>query len=250
MRLNELVSYLDDYLCTDEFTDYPGAFNGLQVQGERDVKKIALAVDACKFTIEAAVAADADMLLVHHGLFWGWKPPIVERKYDRIAPIIRSGMALYSTHLPLDAHPEVGNNHVLARTLGLTVTGLFEYMDGKPIGVLCDMDISRDELIGRISNWLGSDPWSALCGPVQLKRVGVITGGAGSCIASAKAEGCDFFLTGEGQQHTYFDAEELGINVVYAGHYATETVGVQALGEHLTSQFGLECVFIDHPTGL
>ncbi|MEP6754176.1 MAG: Nif3-like dinuclear metal center hexameric protein [Chthonomonadales bacterium] len=250
MLLNDLTHYLDEYLSTNEFTDYPGAYNGLQVEGTRNIRRIALAVDACTFTVEAAIAADADLVLVHHGLFWGWNPPITGRKFDRIAPLIRAGVALYSSHLPLDAHPEVGNNHILARLLGLTVTGSFENRYEKPIGVVCQSEISRTELMNRITGWLGKEPWSALCGPETVTSVGIITGGAGSSIAAAKIAGCDFFITGEGAQHTYFDAEELSMNVVYAGHYATETVGVQALGEHLTQQFGVECFFIDHPTGL
>ena len=250
MRSGELVRYLDDYLLTSDFVDYPGAYNGLQVKGKEEISRIALCVDACKFTISAAIEQKADLMIVHHGLFWGWKPPITGVQYDRLAPLIKSDTALYSSHLPLDAHPEVGNNAVLARTLGLTIVAEFFLHEGRNIGVLCDVDLDRNEFIQRVSQWLGYAPYTANCGPERLKRIGIVTGGAGSSITVATDAGCDLFLTGEGPHYSYFDAEEQGINVVYAGHYATETVGVKALGKHLEDQFGLETFFIDHPTGL
>jgi dinuclear metal center YbgI/SA1388 family protein len=246
----ELSSYLDEYLNVREIPDYKGAFNGLQVTGSADLRSIAVAVDACQATIDMAVQAGAAMMIVHHGLFWGRTAPVTEQYYRRLAALIRHDVALYSCHLPLDAHPEVGNNHVLARRLGLTPSGTFGQFEGIPIGVTAQADISRDEIVSRVRSALGVEPHVIATGPNHVRNVGVLTGGGGSLIAEAAAAGVDLYVTGEGAHHTYFDAEERGINVVYAGHYATETVGVQALGEHLRSRFGLAVQFFDHPTGL
>jgi putative NIF3 family GTP cyclohydrolase 1 type 2 len=144
----------------------------------------------------------------------------------------------------------VGNNHVLARQLGLTVGGTFGEHEGIPIGVWADAELSRVGFVEKVSKQLGITPLVMATGPETTRRIGVITGGAGGYIAQAQAAGCDTFLTGEGPHHTYFEAEERGLNVIYAGHYATETVGVKVLAAHLERQFGLEWFFIDHPTGL
>lgn len=249
MNLRDLAAYLDDYLAIQEVHDYPDACNGLQVEGPERVERVALAVDACAATIAMAVEQRADLLLVHHGAFWGWKPPITGPAYRRLAALIRGNLALYACHLPLDMHPEVGNNPVLARALGLTVGGSFGD-DHAPIGVWADTRIAREELVRRLAGALGVTPRVIPTGPEDLRRVAVVTGGAGDWVARARGAGCDTLVTGEGPHHTYFDAEELGVNLIYAGHYATETVGVRALGDHLRAQFGLETVFLDHPTGL
>lgn len=250
MKLTELVPYLDEYLAIRDVPDYRDAYNGLQVEGPADVSRVAVAVDACAATIDAAVAGGAQFLLVHHGLFWGVKVPITGTVYRRLAPLIRSGVAVYACHLPLDAHPEVGNNHVLARILGLDPGGLFGEFEGVPIGVWCDADLDRAELAGRIRDALRVEPHVIATGPEQLRRVGIVTGGGGDWADRAQAAGCDTLVTGEGQHHTYFSFEERGMNAIYAGHYATETVGVKALAAHLGRKFGLETFFIDHPTGL
>ena len=250
MQTTDLVDYLDNYLDIANVPDYKDAFNGLQVEGSPTVTQIAVAVDACQATILAAIAGDAQMMIVHHGLFWGRQAPITGAYYQRVSALIDYNMALYSCHIPLDAHPEVGNNHVLARQLGLTVGGLWGDHDGTPIGVWADTNITRDEFVGRIHDTLSIEPFVMKTGPENINRIGIVTGGAGSMIGEAIRAGCDTFLTGEGPHHTYFDAEEGGINVVYAGHYATETVGVKALAAHLERRFRLETFFIDHPTGL
>jgi len=250
MQLDELVSYLDDFLDTRAMPDYRDAFNGLQVQGKHDVKRIAVAVDACIATIEQAIGWGAELMLVHHGLFWGAKAPITGNYYRRIAPLIESGMALYSAHLPLDAHLEVGNNAVLMRKLGIEISGSFLPFEGVNIAYWGDTELPRVEFIQRVESVLNIKPLVMPFGTETVKRVGICTGGAGSDIARAAAVGCDTFLTGEGNHHTFFEAEERGINVLYAGHYATETVGVQALAAHLVDRFGFETTFLDHPTGL
>lgn len=250
MNGQELVNYLDDYLDTRRMPDYSGAFNGLQVEGTRDIRKIAVAVDACIATIEQAVAWDADMMIVHHGLFWGAKAPITGNYFRRIAPLIRNGVALYSSHLPLDAHPEVGNNAVLIRKLGIEPQGTFLPFEGVDIACWGETELPRAEFVQRVRDVLKVEPLVMPFGAESVKRVGICTGGAGSEIAAAAVLGLDTFLTGEGAHHTFFEAEERGVNVLYAGHYATETVGVQAFAAHLAERFGLQTMFLDHPSGL
>ncbi len=250
MKLEELVGYLDEYLDTKGMPDYRDAFNGLQVQGTHDIKRIAVAVDACRATITEAIGWGADMMITHHGLFWGVKAPITGNYYRRIAPLIQSGVALYSAHLPLDAHLEVGNNAVLMRKLGIEIGGSFLPFEGVNLAFWGETEMPRGEFVQRVRDVLKVEPLVMPFGPETVRRVGICTGGAGSEIARAVAAGCDTFLTGEGNHHTFFDAEEQGVNVLYAGHYATETIGVQALAAHLADRFGLETTFIDHPTGL
>jgi dinuclear metal center YbgI/SA1388 family protein len=250
MRLKELTAYLDDYLAIHDVPDEKNAFNGLQVEGRVEVQRVAVTVDACLATIEAAAQENADLMIVHHGLFWGSKAPVTSAYYRRLATLIKNDLALYSCHMPLDAHPEVGNNHVLARRLGLEVGGLFAEYEGVPIGVWAETEMPRAELVHRLRETLGIAPHVIATGPETVRKVGLITGGAGTWIDRAAQIGCDTFITGEGPHYTYFEAEERGMNAIYAGHYATETVGVQALAAHLEQRFGLETFFIDHPTGL
>lgn len=250
MRLDELVRYLDDYLrIREEVADPPEALNGLQVANGGEVTRIAAAVDACEATIRMAAEQGADCLLVHHGLFWSGLRPLVGPAYRRVASLVTGNIALYSAHLPLDRHADVGNNPVLARLLGVVLRGEFG-RDG--VGVWGELDASRDELAQRLAATLGaaSPPRLLPFGPARVRRVGIVTGAGGSLISEAAAAGLDSYVTGEGAHWTFFDAEELGVNVFYAGHYATETVGVRALAEHVAKTFSLPWVFLDHPTGL
>lgn len=250
MQCRELVAYLDEYLALAEVPDFPNACNGLQVEGRSEIQRVAVAVDACQATIDQAIMREADMLLVHHGLFWGDRAPITGAYYRRLSALIKNDLSLYSCHLPLDAHPEVGNNHVLARQLGLMVGGMFAEREGVPLGVWADTQMPLSELVRRVEEALDVQPLVIPTGPATVRKIGIITGGAGSHIGEAARIGCDTFLTGEGAHHTYFEAEERGVNLIYAGHYATETVGVKALAAHLERQFGLETLFLHHPTGL
>ncbi len=250
MRLDDLVQYLDGYLRTREIADDPHALNGLQVENSGEVGSVVVAVDACQAVIEQAAERGADLLLVHHGVFWSGLEPLVGRHFRRVASLVRHGIALYAAHLPLDRHPEVGNNVVLARKLGMEVRGWFGEYRGAPIGAWGELDLAREALRDRLAESLGTPVRLIAGGPPRTRRVGIITGSAGSMIAQARAADLDSFITGEGQHWTYFDAEELGLNVYYAGHYATETLGVQALAEHLAERFRLPWSFVDHPTGL
>lgn len=251
MRLDTLVRYLDDYLrVAEEVADAPEALNGLQVGNSGDITKLAAAVDMCEATVRMAAEQRADCLLVHHGLFWGGLRPLVGPAYRRVAALIKGNIALYAAHLPLDRHPDVGNNSVVARLLGVKVRGEFGSYHGAPIGIWGEYSGTRDELSWSLTKTLGSAPRLLPFGPERVQRVGIVTGAGGSLIPQAAAAGLDTYITGEGQHWTFFDAEELGINVFYAGHYATETVGVKALAEHLSKKFDLPWAFLDHPTGL
>lgn len=250
MQLSELAAYLDDYLRVAAVEDDERALNGLQVDNGGTVERVAVAVDACQATIDAAAEMGADLLLVHHGLFWGGLQPVTGRHANRIRGLMEGDVALYSAHLPLDAHPEVGNNAVLARMLGVGDVAPFGEYHGQIIGVAGSLEVTREELVRRIRDALGGDPHVIATGAESVRRVGIVTGGGGGMIAQARDAGLDAYVTGEGAHHTYFDAEEWRINVVYAGHYLTETVGVKALAEHLEQRFGLPWEFIDHPTGL
>jgi len=251
MDLGQLTQYLDAHLRLSEFRDAGEALNGLQVESRQgEVTRVAVAVDACAATIALAAAAGTDLLLVHHGLFWGGLRPITGPLYRRVAALLRHDIALYSAHLPLDCHPDVGNNPVLARQLGVSIRGEFGVHNGRSIGIWGEVSVERDALMDRIRNLLGGEPRLLPFGPERVARVGIITGAGASATSQAAAAGLDTFITGEGPHWTFFDAEELGVNVVLAGHYATETVGVKALAAHLETRFGLPWVFLDHPTGL
>jgi dinuclear metal center YbgI/SA1388 family protein len=250
MRLADLVRWLDGYLRVRDIGDDAVALNGLQVENGGEVTRVAVAVDACQAVFDMAAAAKVDLLIVHHGLFWGGLEPITGRHHLRIATLLKHGIALYGAHIPLDVHPEVGNNAVLAGRLGMAVQGWWGEYRGAPIAVRGELDLPREALGARIAEVLRVQPKLLPGGPVRARQVGIVTGAGGSMIAEAKAAGLDTLITGEGKHHSYFDAEELGVNVFYAGHYATETVGVQALGARLAEQHGLPWSFLDHPTGL
>jgi len=248
--LAAVVSYLDRYLRTSEVPDAPNALNGLQLANGGTISRVTAAVDLCDATVQMAAQQGADLLLVHHGLFWGGLQPLTGRAYRRVAGLIKHNIALYSAHLPLDVHPEVGNNAVLAHRLGVARRGEFGEEYGMRIGVWGEVDIPRAVLAQRVGEVVGGHPRLMAFGPERVRRVGIVTGAAGSMIGQAAAQGLDTYITGEGAHHTFFDAEELGLNVFYAGHYATETFGVKALAERLCTEFDLPWTFLDHPTDL
>lgn len=250
--LDGIVTYLDQYLRLGEVPDEANAVNGLQAQNRSgQVGRIVAAVDAALATIEG-VSGGAALLLVHHGLFWDGNVPLTGRRYRRVRALFEGDIALYSAHIPLDVHAEVGNNHVLARRIGLRELKPFDTYRGVPIGVegVLETAIHRDALVDRVEEVLGATARLIPGGPAEVRRVGVITGGAGDRIRAAAQAGLDAYLTGEGPHHTFFDATELGVNAIFAGHYATETIGVKALAEHLSTRFGIPWEFHDHPTGL
>jgi dinuclear metal center YbgI/SA1388 family protein len=251
MQLSDLSDYIHGFLRVGEVPDYPAALNGVQVENSSGrVERIAVAVDAVQTTVERAAAWGADLLLVHHGLFWDGNLPVTGRRYRRLRTLLDADMAVYAAHLPLDVHPEVGNSAVLARALGIEPQGSFGDFKGYPLGVWGTVDMRREALCARLDAVLGTRVQMVPGGSERVRRVGVITGGAGKMIGAACEAGLDAFVTGEGDHHHFFDAEEGGINLFLGGHYATEIWGVRALAQHLEERFGLPWTFIDHPTGL
>ncbi|MSR02536.1 MAG: Nif3-like dinuclear metal center hexameric protein [Gemmatimonadetes bacterium] len=257
VELQTVAGYLDGYLRVREVPDEPGAVNGLQVENSGLVGGFVAAVDASQATIDGVIEACSrfappPLLLVHHGLFWDGNIPVTDRRYRRLAGLLRADVPLYSAHIPLDVHGEVGNNAVLAASLGLTECQPFDSYRGAALGIcgLAPGGLHRDRLVELLDTSLGTVARLIPGGPPIVRRVGIITGGAGSRIGAARDAGLDTFVTGEGAHQTYFDAMEFGVNVIYAGHYATEQVGVKALALHLATRFNLPWEFHHHPTGL
>ena len=245
-----LITWLDRTLRTAEIGDYSAALNGLQLENSGTITRIAAAVDACESVIAEAVARGADLLLVHHGLFWAGAQPITGAHFRKLKTALAHDLAIYSSHLPLDLHPTLGNSALLSRALGFKKLEPFFSAKGQPIGFKTRLSLPIAELAARLERVLQSAPHLAPGGPAKTKFIGVVTGGAGGEIARAVAEGVDTFITGEGPHHSYTLAEELGANLFYGGHYATETFGVKALAAAAAKRFRVPWEFIDHPTGL
>ena len=248
--LDSIVRYSEKLLRTAEVKDYERAFNGLQMQNQGTVRRIAAAVDASLATVKLAVKAGADLLIVHHGFFWSQSHPWIGKRYELLRLLLENNLAVYSSHLPLDVHPSLGNNAQLCAGLGLKRLRPFFFDHGQFIGFRAETKVARSELVTRLSKAVGIQPRIIPGGQDACRRIGVVTGGAGAELKKASEEGVDTFITGEGPHWTYALAEELGINVFYCGHYATETFGVKALAAHLGRKFKVPWVFIDHPTGL
>ncbi|MEA3211849.1 MAG: hypothetical protein QOE70_4906 [Chthoniobacter sp.] len=245
-----MVGWLDRTLRTAEIGDYPNAWNGLQVGNSGKVARLAAAVDACEAVIAEAVSREVTLLLVHHGLFWPGVQPVTGAMQRKLKLALTHDLAIYSAHLPLDLHPELGNNALLCRALGFKACKPFFIAKGQPIGLKTKLSLPLDELARRLERVLGGAPHLAPGGPARTRCIGVVTGGAGGEVAQAAAEGVDTFITGEGPHHSYTAAEELGVNLFYGGHYATETFGVKALAKRAAKRFRVPWEFIDHPTGL
>ena len=248
--LAALVKYCDQTLRTSEVGDYDGAVNGLQVENSGSVTRIAAAVDASLATVKMAIAAKADLLIVHHGLFWSKTHPWTGKRYQLLRLLLENNLAVYSSHLPLDAHPKLGNNARLAAALGLKNLKPFFFSHGQNIGLKTTAKISRTELAKRLERVTGEKPKLIPGGNENCGCIGIVTGGAGGELMQAAAEGVDTFITGEGPHWTFAQGEELGLNVFYGGHYATEIFGVKALALELAKRFKVPWVFLDHPTGL
>lgn len=245
--LSELVGFLDDYLMIRTVRDE--SKNGLQVEGNPEVQSIGLAVDACFKAVESAASLGADFLLVHHGLFWGTYQPLSGRVGSIVRGLNVRGISLYAAHLPLDIHPEVGNNVTWAKKIGLeSWTSLGE--NGWGIVGSLQRSISLEVLAEKACAIGSQTPLIHAFGKREVKRLAVVTGSGTSLIREAVLAGSDCLLTGEPRHQSFHEAEELGLNVIYAGHYATETLGLKALGEILTARWSLPVHFVDLPTGL
>ncbi len=251
MKCDRLVEYLNDTLRVEEIEDK--SQNGLQVEGPDEVSKVAFAVDGCQTSFEQAVAEEVQLLVVHHGLFWSESKLLTGIHLKRVRTLIEGGCGLYAVHLPLDAHPEVGNNAELARLLGLEDAHPFGEYHGTEIGVAGTLQPPLDipGFIGRLVKALSRPPIRVLdYGPDEVERVGCVSGAAASLMDQATEEGLDTFVTGETNHASFHESAERGLNVFFAGHYATETLGVKALARSVEDEFDLETVFLDIPTGM
>lgn len=248
MERQALVQYLDQYLRISEINDYGP--QGLQVETDNEqVNKIALAVDVSPQILQTAAQWGADMLLVHHGIFWRNVEKIIGPLGERVRLMMKHGLNLYAAHLPLDAHPEVGNNAVLARMFGLQQWEWWCEPTNVPLGVVGNVEeMWRDDLVTAVNTQLHTEAQLLPHGAAVVKRVAILSGFGADKIAQVKALGADTYITGETSHAQYWLAADYGLNVIYAGHYATETVGVQALGQHLSEKFDVETQFLDFPT--
>ena len=250
VSLTQMVDLIDRELRITEIPDYPGAVNGLQLANEGQVGRIIAAVDASLPVIEEAKAGGPGLLLVHHGMFWQGAKPLTGAFYRKIKSAMDAGLAIYSAHLPLDVHPDLGNNIGLARAIGLIDPQPFFNWQGIQLGLRGNWHGSRAKLAEILSKAVGGPPHVCPGGPDQVTTIGLITGGAGSEVAKAAELGVDTFISGEGPHWSHPLALELGVNLLLAGHYATETFGVRALACMLAGRFGLPWTFIDQPSGL
>ena len=250
VKLANIVTHCTRTLKPESFEDWPGAANGLQVENRGGVSRIAAAVDATPATVKKTISAGADLLIVHHGLFWGATHPWTGNRYKLLRLLLDNNVAVYSSHLPLDAHPRLGNNAQLCKALDIKTAQPFFVERGQAIGLRGALHLTRAQLAKRLAKATGTAPTELPGGSAPCRRVGVVPGGAGAEMKTAADEGVDTFITGEGPHWTFALAEDLGLNVFYGGHYATETFGVKALSESLSKKFKLPWTFIDHPTGL
>jgi dinuclear metal center YbgI/SA1388 family protein len=252
MDRSEFVDRLDDRLRTDDYADVDASANGLQVgRASGRVDRVALAVDAAGATIEAAVDRDADVLVVHHGLVWGGLDRLTGLDYDRIEPLVENDVALYVSHLPLDGHEELGNAAGIAELLGLTDRAPFGTLGPECVGTrgTATDPYAADDLAALLDRELDAETRVLGFGPDRIEEVGIVTGSGTDWIGEAAEAGLDALVTGEGKQKAYHEARDRGLTVFLAGHYATETVGVRALGR-LVEGWGIETTYVEHPTGL
>jgi dinuclear metal center YbgI/SA1388 family protein len=240
----------------DETPDYSAALNGVQIGHRGPVTRIAAAVDFSRRTIDGAIAVGANLLLVHHGMFWNGTQPLVGAALERLRVLIERDVAVYASHLPLDRHPELGNNPLLARALGLEPSGEFARYKTIAVGVRGESDVETRVLIDRARAFAraeGGDVVATTVAPGRrTRRWGICTGSGASpeTLAEAASLGIDTLIVGEGPHYTAVAAEDAGLAIVYAGHYATETLGVKALAGHVEREFGIPWEFVAAPTGL
>ncbi len=249
MDILQISHYLDQLLDIDAIPDAKSAVNGLQVENRGEIKKIGLAVDLCQATIDRAAASGCNMLFVHHGMFWDGLRPVRGLLYEKLSTMMTANLGLYSAHLPLDMHPVLGNNRALADLAGVERLEAFGEYNGIKIGLKGQiLKTSAAEFGEMFEEKLGSPV--RVIGEGEIKTVGLVTGGAGSILHQAVAEGLDCYVTGEAENQFFHAAIEGECVLILGGHYATETGGVKAVGKHLQEQFGVETEFIDYPTGL
>ena len=253
MLLQELDRYLRSHMAIDELRSVDKSLNGIQV-GRRDqeIRRVACAVDACAETFDRAANWEADVLIVHHGLYWGREIPITGEHYERIRKLIDADIALYAVHLPLDMHPEFGNNAEMAKALQLQETKPFGRYHGYEIGFSGRLDpvLPREKVVDTLFADLGKPLAILPFGPDTVASVGIVSGGAVFEVEQAIEQGLDLYITGDASHTVYHRCMEAGINVIFGGHYATEVWGPRALGQRISEDLRLDTSFIDVPTGL
>jgi dinuclear metal center YbgI/SA1388 family protein len=248
-NLRDIIALLDQHLAPGAEIDYPGAWNGLQLEGRPTVASVSVAVDCSERTIELAIAEGAHLLLVHHGLFWDAERRITGPIYRKLSRLIRAGLSVYASHLPLDRHPDFGNSARLLRAIGLEPDRSFGHWKGEPVGWSAPADLSQQRLADRIAMAIPSAPLRTLLfGPTHLTRIACVTGSGADLMPAAAEEGIFTLLTGEASHQHFNQARELKLNLFLAGHYATETFGVRAVGDHVATTFGIPVTFIDDPS--
>ena len=252
---HDIASYLDELLESAARADYPGALNGLQLDHTGPVRRIAAAVDVSRRTLESAISGGANLLVVHHGLFWAGVQRLTGPAFERLRLAISHDLAIYSSHLPLDAHPAFGNNALLAQALALDPSARFARYQNDWIGFRGTCEIKTADLLTRVQTFArtggGEARFTAFEAARETRHWAICTGAGASTetLREAAAAGVDTLIVGEGPHHTAVEAPELGIVVMYAGHYATETLGVRAIAARVAEQFGLAWEFIHAPTG-
>lgn len=256
VALHTIAGELNAILRTTETPDYPPALNGVQLEHHGPVTRIAAAVDCSERTIRGAADCGANLLIVHHGLFWGGLRPLTGPLYTRVRLLMDHDIALYSSHLPLDAHDRFGNSLLLSRELGLAASGTFATYENIQCGVRGDADIPTENLLTRLNTFStghGGRAIASAFGVERRTRRWAICSGAGvnpETLNEAESLGIDTLITGEGPHWSAVDAVERGLVIMYGGHYATETLGVQALASHIADRVGLPWQFVAAPTGL
>ncbi|MEN8661177.1 MAG: Nif3-like dinuclear metal center hexameric protein [Lentimonas sp.] len=246
--LDEVVAFCDTRTRHKEVKDFDGAFNGLQLENNGQVTKIGATVDAGQLPFEAALKANVDFLICHHGLFWNPPTPITGTSYKKVKTAIDGNLAVYGSHLPLDCHPDIGNNALLARALALTNIGTFLNYEGNDIAVIAKGPLDGRPVIAQRLKALFPNTYQAIeYGSENPSRIGILTGSGQSAVAELRANGIDTLITGELRQHHFNMAQELGLNLYPCGHYATEVFGVQALAKEVASRFRIEYTFLEQP---
>ena len=256
ISLAELAQYADSLLETGTTPDYPSSLNGTQLENHSPIRKIAAAVDFSTRTIHGAIASGANLLLVHHGMFWGGMERLTGSAYRRVRMLIEADISVYASHLPLDRHPTLGNNALLARELGLQPSGPFATFENIFIGLRGESNFETASIVLRTQEFArahgGIVRTSVLPDGRQTRKWAICTGAGASSdtLREAATVGIDTLIVGEGPHWTAVHAEENDLAIIYAGHYATETLGVCALARHLGEKYALPWSFVSAPTGL
>lgn len=250
-QLSEIIDFCDKRTRLKEIRDFDGAYNGLQIENNGEVGKIGAAVDASLASFEQAIGEGIDFLICHHGLFWNPPIPLVGTDYKKVQLAMDSNLAVYGAHLPLDCHPEIGNNALLADALGLSKLSSFLPYEGNDIACIASApEDGRAGLAKRLQVLFPKSYQAIEYGSAQPERIAILTGSGQSAVPQLRANGIDTLITGELRQHHFTMAQEQGLNLYPCGHYATEVFGVQALASEVAARFGIEWAFLDQPCPL